>query len=54
MIDKLNKLYRNTIRLTISGEGKHNISDTRFGGMPDVPGDFFGLLLKLQHMKITK
>lgn len=40
MIDKLNKLYRNTIRLAISGEGKHNIGATRFGGMPDVPGDF--------------
>lgn len=40
MIDKLNKMYRNTIRLAISGKGKYKSGATRFGGVPDVPADF--------------
>ena len=40
MRQKLEKMCRNSIRLSIGGREKHAVGGTRFGGVPDVPGDF--------------
>lgn len=40
MVGKLNELCRNMIRLTITEKEQHKLGGTRFGGIPDVPGDF--------------